>query len=444
MAESDESEEEELEVGSCGALGDGFYLLDDWPAAIAAAKKVGVPRKKRDEGQPWNASELQLRAGIHAQLLTDGWTAEELAAHPSVFMLKVIRCMWDRSPRFELAYKRYLDTLEWRRDNSRDKALPHTQPVNTVLTKPAPLLAKQAQMWLEGWKNDYYGSDAYGHPIMVWQLGRMDPATFLEDFTVPEVNTNFIRDLEYIYRWMRTQKGLYKMFVVLDFAGVGWRHFVKKFRDPTIEIVKMLQERYPDGVQHVAVVNAGLFATAWKVFKQAVDPNTRENITMLGSDPDEWKRVFAEKGITMDQLPPWVGGTADPMSGVMREYASRGNPPLPPFDPADDCYNSQMIGAAGKESHVGVLEQQEDETEEVQLGTAASADAESEAASLGKETHIMQPTGGTAAAAMPTASGYGAWSDATMTFVQNHGFMLTASGVGLVIAQALCAVVEAN
>ena len=35
MAESDESEEEELEVGSCGALGDGFYLLDDWPALSA-------------------------------------------------------------------------------------------------------------------------------------------------------------------------------------------------------------------------------------------------------------------------------------------------------------------------------------------------------------------------------------------------------------------------
>eukprot|EP01044_Picomonas_judraskeda_P015380 COSAG03_NODE_2565_length_2638_cov_3.664041_1_plen_367_part_10 len=252
----DGSDDELLAGGRVGLA--SFDLPDDLPAAIAAAKRLGPPRVKRQEGEPWSASELVLRRGIHAQLLTDGWTAEELATQPSVNMLKTIRCMWDRPPRFERTYARYADTLEWRRDNQRDKALPHEAPVDSLLTAPTPLLAQQMQMWLDGWKNDYYGRDKYGHPIMVWQLGRMDPATFLEDFTVPQVNTNFIRDLEYIFRWMRTQKGVYKMVVVLDFAGVGWRHFVKKFRDPTLEIVKMLQSRYPDGVHHVIVISPSL------------------------------------------------------------------------------------------------------------------------------------------------------------------------------------------
>ena len=87
-------------------------LPQDWPAAIAAAKQLGPPRSKRQEGQPWSTSELILRAGIHAQLLTDGWTPEELATHPSINMLKTIRCMWDRPPRFERTYARYVDTLD--------------------------------------------------------------------------------------------------------------------------------------------------------------------------------------------------------------------------------------------------------------------------------------------------------------------------------------------
>ena len=404
---------------------------EDWGAAIAAAKRLGAPKVKREEGEPWSVSELILRRGIQAQLLTDGWTPEELATHPSINMLKTIRCMWDRPPRFARTYARYVDTLEWRRDNCRDKDLPHEAPVESLLTAPTPLLAQQMQMWLDGWKNDYYGTDQYGHPIMVWQLGRMDPATFLEDFTVPQVNTNFIRDLEYIFRWMRTKRGIYKMVVVLDFAGVGWRHFVKKFRDPTIEIVKMLQLRYPDGVHRVIVVNAGLFATAWRVFKTAVDPNTRENITMLGSNPDEWERVFGERGISMDQLPPWVGGTADPNSGMMREYASRGNPAFPPFDPAEDCYNSQMIGALGKESQSEGIEE-EDEDEIVRLyGTTAKAAAAAQEAQL-----VCQAIG---PAASKNEGSHAGWSSATMSFVQDYGFALTASSVGLVIVQSIFA-----
>ena len=181
------------------------------------------------------------------------------------------------------------------------------------------------------------------------------------------------------------------------------------------------------------MVNAGLFATAWKVFKTVVDPNTRENITMLGSDVEEWERVFGEKGVSMDQLPPWVGGTADPNSGMMREYASRGNPAFPPFDPLEDCYNSQMIGAAGKESDShGTDEEDEDE-----LVDSYASRSTGSAAAAPTDAQMMQSP-----AALDTSKKdtiLPGWGRATMNFVQNYGVMLTASSVGLVIAKRLVA-----
>ena len=175
--------------------------------------------------------------------------------------------------------------------------------------------------------------------------------------------------------------------------------------------------------------------------------------------------MFGEKGVSMDQLPPWVGGTADPNSGLsfslslslslslsvslslchthlgagmMREYASRGSPAFPPFDPLEDRYNSQMIGAAGKESgSQGTEEEAEDEelvdSDDTRLGGSAAASA-TDARTDGR---MMRSAVASDTSKKETV--LPGWGRATMSFVQNYGVVLTASSIGLVIVQRLYA-----
>ena len=112
-----------------------------------------------------------------------------------------------------------------------------------------------------------------------------------------QVNTSFIRDLEYNARVLRGIPGRYKQFIVLDLDGISMAHLREKFRNPTMAILRMLQDRFPEAVHHIMIVNTPLlFRMAWKGIKVFIDKNTQNNITMLAGNRKEWAGVFTEKG----------------------------------------------------------------------------------------------------------------------------------------------------
>ena len=193
------------------------------------------------------------------------------------------------------------------------------------------------RLWRRRWHLDVYGEDREGRPILGHQLGRIEPATFLEAFNLDMVLLQYCRDLEFVSwrkRRLTEQLGVtvYKQIVILDMAGLGMGHIGSKFRGPVAEIVVLLQQMYPEGTHRIFIINCPFaFRAVWSAVKSFVSEQTQQNIVILSDNEDEQRAAFAELGIGPAQLPSWAGGSWRDGDGLLSRHAHAGSPAL--FDP---------------------------------------------------------------------------------------------------------------
>ena len=206
-----------------------------------------------------------------------------------------------------------------------------------MLSHPPPSTVTQHAEWRRRWHLDVYGEDCEGRPILGHQLGRIEPATFLETFNLDMVLLQYCRDLEFVSwrkRRLTEQLGvtIYKQVVILDMAGLGMGHIGSKFRGPVAEIVVLLQQMYPEGTHRIFIINCPFaFRAVWSAVKSFVSEQTQQNIVILSDNQDEQQAAFAELGIGPAQLPSWAGGTWRDGDGLLSRHAASGSPAL--FEP---------------------------------------------------------------------------------------------------------------
>jgi hypothetical protein len=324
-----------------------MQLIDTVEGAEAAAQLVSAgqlaaPRaRKRLEREPWDADELATRTLLLARLSP---AQAEAARRDSTLMLQVIRGGWHYAPhRAETICSNYAKVLEWRAGIGAD----------TILANPPPPTIGRHTEWRRRWHLDVYGEDREGRPILGHQLGRIDPATFLEVFNLDMVLLQYCRDLEFVSwrkRRLTEQLGttVYKQVVILDMAGLGMGHVGSKFRGPVAEVVVLLQQMYPEGTHRIFIINCPFaFRAVWSAVKGFVSEETQQNIVILGDNASEQRAAFAELGIGPTQLPSWAGGTWQDGEGLLSRHAQAGSPALiEPEEQQEEEAHQEVDGGA--------------------------------------------------------------------------------------------------
>jgi hypothetical protein len=281
---------------------------------------------KRGEREPWHADELAMRRVLLGRLAQrEGWAAADSAALDSTLMLQAIRGFHHEAQRVETTYEKYAKILEWRRSVGAD----------ALLSEPPPETVQRHAEWRQQWHMDAYGEDSLGHPIMGHRLGKIDPATFLDNFDIDLVKLCYARDMEFFAHRKRAvarQRGetVYKQVVILDMDGLSSGHFGSKFRGPVKDVIVLLQDMYPEGTHRIFIINTpAAFRAIWWTVQGYLDPNVRENIKIVNYDKQAQRAAFASEGIELSQIPAWAGGEWPDDDGWLSRHERAGTPAIP-------------------------------------------------------------------------------------------------------------------
>ena len=96
---------------------------------------------------------------------------------------------------------------------------------------------------------------------------------------------------------------------ILDIEGIRLIDFDSKLRKLMTSFFKMASSSYPESLFRMYIVNAPrIFSGIWSVVKMLLDPRTASKIEVLSTDATPARLL---KDIDSDQLPAFLGGTAD-------------------------------------------------------------------------------------------------------------------------------------
>jgi len=157
-----------------------------------------------------------------------------------------------------------------------------------------------------------FGLDREGSPIMLDNLGQIDPVSLLRNISDFEIVESEICKLEKLQalvdlRVVETGKLHHGCTVIIDLKHLGAQHLNSK----GLHVLKLILENndanYPERAKRVLVVNAPfIFGVIWKIVQLFLDPVTREKVQIFSGIPHD----VLLKYIADDQLAVEYGGKA--------------------------------------------------------------------------------------------------------------------------------------
>ena len=166
-----------------------------------------------------------------------------------------------------------------------------------------------------------FGLDREGSPIMVDNLGAIDPVSVLRhvsDFELVESEICKLEKLQAMVdrRVLETGKLHWGCTVVIDLKHLGTQHLNSKGLHVLRIILENNDANYPERAKRVLVINAPyIFGMIWQIVQFFLDPVTREKVQIFSNVPHD----VLVKYISEDQLTVEYGGKAQAMFTVVRK-----------------------------------------------------------------------------------------------------------------------------
>eukprot|EP00055_Hartaetosiga_balthica_P007473 m.25691 g.25691 ORF g.25691 m.25691 type:complete len:326 (+) comp5790_c0_seq1:321-1298(+) len=166
------------------------------------------------------------------------------------------------------------------------------------------------------WKEDIYGEDAFGHPIIAMHVNDVDTDSLhkMDDDHMLKLQgqkqTLYLKLKEDISTRRSEQR--YKYILIVDLKGTGMGILGGKKRGMLQKIFNVGADNFPESIWKIFVVNTPfIFRTVWSVVKPWIDPITQAKINLHGNVKDCVKKMH-EAGISDDNIPEFMGGTCKP------------------------------------------------------------------------------------------------------------------------------------
>ncbi|XP_028393124.1 SEC14 cytosolic factor-like isoform X2 [Dendronephthya gigantea] len=205
------------------------------------------------------------------------------------------------------AYRQYIATWEWRRNND----------IDNILTTSRPLTDELKNIMSYG----FHKFDKEGRPCYIEKTGRVDIAAFLrlpEDQIIRWHVWNTEKKKKQIQQMVEKSIELNKEITTLDHihdlggATLNLRKGLSLFT----RLTKLDQEYYPERVGKIFLVNTPwAFPYLWKIAKTFLDPKTRDKCVVLNST--EMKKMLDY--FEAEDLPEEYGGTCCCKNGCLPE-----------------------------------------------------------------------------------------------------------------------------
>ncbi|GMF20322.1 unnamed protein product [Phytophthora fragariaefolia] len=177
------------------------------------------------------------------------------------------------SPRFiagekgdvEKGRARYLNTLEWRKENDIDNILVTPHPSFEVIKKHYPQY--------------FHGRTRDGQPVYYERPGKIDlPALKREGLSIDDLLRHYMYITEYLWRVVEPDDSG-RSITVLDVTGIGMYDLGGEVLDFIKRASAFTGAHYPERSAHIFIINIpGWFNMIWRMVKPLIDPVTREKV----------------------------------------------------------------------------------------------------------------------------------------------------------------------
>ena len=202
------------------------------------------------------------------------------------------------------AYRQYMATWEWRRNND----------IDNILKAPRPLNENLKNIMSYG----FHKFDKEGRPCYIEKTGRMDISAILrlpEDQVIRWHVWNTEKQVEQMKeKSIELNKEITTLDHLHDLGGATLN--LRKALGLFTRLAKLDQEYYPERVGKIFIVNTPwAFPYLWKVAKTFLDPKTRDKCVVLNSMEMNKLLDYFEA----EDLPEEYGGTCRCQNGCLPE-----------------------------------------------------------------------------------------------------------------------------
>lgn len=205
--------------------------------------------------------------------------------------------------------RRYLATLEWRKERR----------VDTILRQPNFHFDLIKQHYL----HYIHFRGVQGYPCFYEFPAKTNLKALRESgITVDDLLWHYTQVIEFMWQVIDprdTAKSVY----VLDLTGIRMGDFVGDVMDFVKRASLLCNHHYPERAGYVYVINVPRwFNLIWTVVKPLVDEATLRKIIIFRGSPEETSRLLQEK-IPLENLPPEYGGLSPPFGQSPEEEEFR-------------------------------------------------------------------------------------------------------------------------
>lgn len=222
------------------------------------------------------------------------------------------------------AKRRWDLTLQWRKE----------QNVDSILSEPQPHFATIKECYphfFHGRSNGKMsgkGGDDRSYCVYYEKLGELNLTKLKQKkVSVSHILRHFVFISEYLYTHIEPDNQYGKCISVLDVTGVGLSDLAGDALEFLKENSKVTQSHYVERCQKIFVVNASyMFTFLWRMIQPLINENTRQKISILGTDLTELVDY-----VGTSQLPEEYGGPKGAVLGsseeekALRQYVERLN-----------------------------------------------------------------------------------------------------------------------
>lgn len=249
-----------------------------------ATKTARIP-----ENQPLTEEESKIIASIrekYASQINDDSISENT-------IIRFVRGYKDDPKPAEKADTMFGSMLQWRKDN---------KVAEIAAKQPHPRATEFNAIWQQG----LHGVSREGHPVYIDRIGQVDGSALMKHFDMAAITELHISMMELITaakdrQSATTGRRIYKQLVILDLKGLGVSHMGSKFTDPMKQFIAIDQERYPETLFVMIIVNASwVVKSLWALLSPFIDPITKQNI--------KWGKESIAEYMDDSQVPRFLGG----------------------------------------------------------------------------------------------------------------------------------------
>jgi len=174
------------------------------------------------------------------------------------------------------------------------------------------------------------GYDKYGNVIVSQSIGKIQPKILIHCGRVSDVFYLSIIEAAMTMKLIKKQEKKYSrrlgIVIILDLEGLCMDHLVLQTVRIYMNLLKILQDMFPDVAQKIFIINApSLFASAYNLVKPAIAEKSRQKVQVLNSN---YSKYLCDELGSENIFPHW-GGTKKSERGTRETGTIRmgGTPP---------------------------------------------------------------------------------------------------------------------